>query len=191
MIEDEDPEDPFDDVLTDLMYEEPKRTYEALLRWSKRYPEYYKRFADYFVMSAITDMYAEADPEPETDEFDWLAEVGAIYGMQILRRQKEGIPDKTIIQLSPLDESVLAAIIALGVSRRRYIENIVAAIKKLSGSDVEQNTVLETLRSLEARYALFSYSPDKSKYPDLGGKDYFFMTPIGERSLKASKKARP
>jgi hypothetical protein len=133
-------------------------------------------------------MYAEVEPEAESDDDDWLAESGVAFAMQILRRQDEGIPDEAILSLSPFDQAVLTAIAVLGTPRWRHIENIVAAVRKLSGPEVPESTVVETLRSLEARYAVFSYSPDIKKYPDLGSKQYFFMTPMGERSLDASKK---
>ena len=109
------------------------------------------------------------------------------YTMQILRRQKEGISDKTILSLNPFEQLVLEAMEELTVGRLLYAEGITAMAQLLSGHDISVISVFETLNSLEARYAVFTWFPDPIEYPHLAGKQYFRMTEIGERSLQKTR----
>jgi hypothetical protein len=133
------------------------------------------------------------EPEPETepasdDDHDDFPSGGVNYAMQILRRQKEGVPEKTILPLSSFERLLLEAIEQLASSRLRYAEGIAAMARLLSAQEISVISVFETLNSLEARYAVFTGFPDPLKYADLGGKQYFRMTEIGERSLRKAKK---
>jgi hypothetical protein len=108
--------------------------------------------------------------------------------MQILRRQQEGVSDQAILTLNAFEQLVLTAIEGLVSSRLRYVESITAMVQEISGQDVSPSSVLETLNSLEARYALYSWTADPAQYPEHEGRQYFIQTPIGERSLKAARK---
>jgi hypothetical protein len=191
MTEDKDrTSDPsYDDLIIDIRYQEPELNYEALLRWSERYPQYHKDFEGHFATSAIMHMYADAEPQKEDDpsEDDWLDGRSLALMNHILRRQKEGIRDDVTLSLSAIEQLVLTAIALLRPMRLRHLENIVAKVKERSRSEVPDRLVIETLQSLETRYALFSYSPDE-KYPEVGGKQFFMMTEIGQLSLEASSK---
>jgi hypothetical protein len=129
----------------------------------------------------------ESDQEPEIDE-ESLAELGVAYAMQILRRQQEGVSDKAILTLNAFEQVVLTALGQLVSWRLRYLESITAVVNRLSGQDVSPGSVLETLSRLEARYALYSWTPDPAKFPEHAGRQFFIPTPIGERSLKAARK---
>jgi hypothetical protein len=134
-------------------------------------------------------MYADAEPQKEDDpsEDDWLDGRSLALMNHILRRQKEGIRDDVTLSLSAIEQLVLTAIALLRPMRLRHLENIVAKVKERSRSEVPDSLVIETLQSLETRYVLFSYSPDE-KYPEVGGKQFFMMTEIGQLSLEASSK---
>ncbi len=194
MAEQEDPQvtPSFDDLITDIMYEEGgQMTYEALLRWSERYPQHWRELAEYFATWASGEMYAALPPDEDEDEsrYDWLAVPSAAYVQYVLRCRDAGISDQTILPLSPFEQSVLTAIRALRSPRFNHFENIVANVRKLSGAEVSENSILETLHGLESRYAVYSYSPDVKEYPEVGGKEYFSISEVGERSLEAAKNA--
>jgi hypothetical protein len=133
----------------------------------------------------------EVDDEEELpyddDEKEEFPSGSMNYAAQILRRQKEGISDKTILQLSPFEQLVLEAMEELMLGRLRYAEGIAAMAQLLSGRDISVISVFETLSSLEARYAVFTWFPDPVEYPHLAGKQYFRMTPIGEHSLRMTQ----
>jgi hypothetical protein len=166
----------FDDLIDDIMYgthEEDGLTYEVLLQWSERYPQHWRELAEYFASWASSETYAALPPDEDEDEsrFDWLAVPSTAYFQYILRCRSAGISEDTILPLSPFEQSVLSAIGMLQSPRFNHFENIVATVRKLSGSDVSENSILEALRSLESRNGVYSYSPDVKKYADVGGKE--------------------
>ena len=158
----------FETVLHMLRTEEPEPSHEALLRWAERYPQYRDDLVDYFASWATEDLDDDSEPEEDFDH-DWLTDFGVTYGRQILRRQKQGIPDKTIQPLNAFEQLVPTAITVLGTPRWRYVENIAAKVAELSGREVSQASILETLNSLEGRYAVCAYLPDITKYPRPAG----------------------
>jgi hypothetical protein len=189
MAEEEDQDSPFDDLLMDLYGTEGRQPdYDTLCLWSERFPEYRRKFAEHFAEDAIEEMYEKLERKKEHKP-QWTDGSSLAFAMQILRRQKEGIPEDTILSLTPFDQLVLSAIAALRGPRLQHVENIVAKAKTLPFPELSADLIIETLRSLETRYAVFSYTVDIKEFPDFGGKQYFFLTPIGERSLEASKKA--
>ena len=50
----------FEDVLDELMLEEPKPDYEALVRWQERYPKYRKELADFFATWSVQEHRAQS-----------------------------------------------------------------------------------------------------------------------------------
>ena len=75
----------------------------------------------------------------------------------------------------------------LAIGRLLYAEGITAMAQLLSSREISALSVFETLNSLEARYAVYSWFPDPVEYPHLAGKQYFSMTEIGERSLRKTQ----
>ena len=53
----------FEDVLDELMLEEPKPDYEALVRWQERYPKYRKELADFFATWSVQEHRAQFGPQ--------------------------------------------------------------------------------------------------------------------------------
>jgi hypothetical protein len=169
----------------------------ALLKESfSRLPQF--PFDTPYLNPSFRDQFeARLDQAPELDDEEALPvdddekeefPSGAIsYAMQILRRQKEGISDKTILPLNSFEQLVLEAMEELMIARLHYAEGITAMTRLLSGRDISVISVFETLNSLEARYAVFTWFPDPLEFPHLAGKQYFRMTEIGERSLKKTR----
>lgn len=44
-----------DDVLFDLLIEEPRPSHEALVRWIERYPEFERDLIDFFVAWSLSE----------------------------------------------------------------------------------------------------------------------------------------
>src|SRR5712691_4107503 len=97
----------FEDVLDELMLEEPKPDYEALVRWQARYPQYRKELAEFFATWSIQEHLAEVLPEPVIDE-EKIVKKGVEYAMEILRRQGRIIErSESEAPLEPFDQLVL------------------------------------------------------------------------------------
>ena len=133
------------------------------------------------------ELHDEEDLPPYDNEKPEFPTGGVNYAMQLLRRREEGIPDNTILPLNPFEQLVLEAMEELAIGRLLYAEGITAMAQLLSSRDISAISVFETLNSLEARYAVYSWFPDPVEYPHLAGKQYFSMTEIGERSLRKTQ----
>src|SRR5436190_14659950 len=107
-----DPKMSFEDILDELMLEEPTPSYAALLRWQERYPRYREQLADFFAAWAVQAVRAEQPEQIPIDE-DKLVERGASHAMEILRRRGPLIPKDAIHSLEPFDQLVLTAIYML------------------------------------------------------------------------------
>ncbi len=93
----------FEDVLDELMLEEPKPDYEALVRWQNRYPQYRDQLADFFATWGVQEYLAESGvPEPDIDE-EKLIKMGVEHAMEILRRQGRIIEKTEVVTLEPFD----------------------------------------------------------------------------------------
>ena len=89
----------FEDILVELRLEEPEPTYEALLRWQKRFPEFRESLADFFALWAIQQ--EPIDDLPEIDEEE-IVEKSVQYAMTLLEQQGRIIPDDHIEPVSAL-----------------------------------------------------------------------------------------
>jgi hypothetical protein len=76
---------PFDDVLDALMLEEPEPNYEALSRWSARYPEHRDALATFFATWAAQ---AERPQETLVDQVR-LANLSVSHALDILHRRDD------------------------------------------------------------------------------------------------------
>ena len=181
----------FSEILTVLRTEESEPTYRALARWQEKYPQFQDELEDYFANWAnvifekqnLTDRDVEVTPNQR-----WLADFGVAYAEQIMRRQQAGVPDDRIEPLSDFEQLVLTAIKAQRTPRWQYLDRITDSVRELSNHHYLQSSVLETLQALEARYLVFSWSPDPEKHPDEAGRTYFLLSSIGAASLKKAKK---
>src|SRR5712691_4856489 len=92
----------FEDVLDELMLEEPKPDYAALVRWQQRYPQYRKELAEFFATWSMQEHLAVL-PEPVIDEAK-LVQKGVEYAMEILRKPGRLLPADYNPPIDPLDE---------------------------------------------------------------------------------------
>ena len=181
----------FNEVLAALRKEESEPTYSALARWQDRYPQFRNDLEDYFANWATTifDNLQFQDDDTEVDPNEqWLADFGVAYAQQIMRRQEAGVPDNRVAPLADFEQLVLTAIKTQRTPRWNYLDRITDTVRELSNHHHLRNSVLETLKSLEERYVLFSWSPPPDRHPDEAGRTYFFLTSIGEASWKKNRK---
>jgi hypothetical protein len=75
----------FEDVLDALMTEEPEPSYEALVRWSARYPQFRVELTAFF---AEWSDQAERDDEADVDE-ERLGNLGVSHALNLLHRRQE------------------------------------------------------------------------------------------------------
>ena len=177
----------FDDVLDMVMLEEQQPSRAALSRWAKRYPQFRGELTEYFNNWAVQVGLAAADPAPEINE-DWFADLGSAFARQVLRRQDAKIADDAIVPLNSFERLIYTAVRRIGSPRDCYAEKIEEKVHELAAREVSGSSILETLKSLESRYVVFSWSPDPAKYPDEANRTYFFITPMGERSMEKANK---
>jgi hypothetical protein len=180
----------FNEVLSVLRTEESEPTYSALLRWQKRYPQFRDDLEDYFAnwaTSAFDEMksaHHEVDMSPNQQ---WITDFGAAYARQIMRRQEAAVPDDTIEPLNDFEQLVLTAMKSLRTPRWQYLERITDTVRESANHHYLRSSVLETLQKLEKRYLVFSWSPNPERHPDEAGRMYFFLSSIGEASLRKAK----
>src|SRR5690349_19534507 len=96
----------FSEVLTVLRNEESEPTYRALLEWQEKYPQFRDDLEEYFAnwATSLYDGMKFVDRQPDVNSNqEWLADFGAAYARQIMRRQQAGIPDDRIEPLSDFE----------------------------------------------------------------------------------------
>jgi DNA-binding PadR family transcriptional regulator len=173
----------FEDVLNELMLKEPKPSYEALLRWCDRYPQYRDDLAEFFATWAIqSDM-------PETVEIDeeQLVEKGVNYAMEILRRQGRLIPNDEVASVDPFEELVLTAVHLLHGEGSGM--KITEKVSELLGTEVLLGSVRVALARLEKRDLISSWRTDPETDPEGKNRQYFTITLAGETALAHAKEA--
>ncbi len=182
----------FSEILSALKEEESEPTYEALARWQNRYPQFRDDLEDYFANWATAIF---EDPEINTQDVQlianqhWLTGFGVAYAQQIIPRQEAGVPDDSTEPLTDFEQLVLTAMLTQRTPRWQYLDRITDTVRELSNHHYLRSSVLQTLKSLEERYLVFSWSPDPDKYPDEAGMTYFFLSSVGQASLMKRRKA--
>jgi hypothetical protein len=167
----------FEDVLDELMLEEPKPTYEALVRWCGRYPEYRNELEQFF---ATWGVQSELPQQVEIDE-ERLVEKGVNHAMEILRRQGRLIPKDSIEPLQPFDQLVLTAVDLLqGEGNAARITNRVSEIAR---REVMLGSVFAALARLEKSNLLSVWYTDPETEPEGESRQHFAITLAGERAL--------
>src|SRR5260370_15478500 len=156
----------FEDVLDELMLEDPKPDYQALVRWQDRYPKYRKELADFFATWSVQEDRAQFGPQTPIDE-EKLVKKGVEHVMEILRRQGR-IIDKTEAEapLEPFDQLVLTAIYLLFGDA--YVVNVTERASQMLGQEVLLASTFASLDRLEKRYLIFGREADPETEP--GGK---------------------
>ena len=171
----------FEDVLDALMLEEPTPSYEALLRWSERYPRYRDDLAQFFATWAVQK---EKPQNAEIDE-EGLVQRGVSHAMEILRRQGRLSSPDSIASLGPFDQLVLTAIYLL--HGEGYSVNIAGKVDEISGTRPLLGSVFVSLSRLENRGLVSPRLADPATEPEGKTRRYFTATLAGERALAAAK----
>src|SRR5689334_9162398 len=91
----------FEDLLDDLVHEESEPTYEALVRWQERCPDWSQSLEEYFAVWMI--QREELDDLPNIDQ-EAIAAKAAEYGMSLLREQGRLIPEDRIEPVTDFDQ---------------------------------------------------------------------------------------
>ena len=174
----------FEDVLDELMLKESSPSYETLVKWTNRYPQYRDALADFFATWALQDARAQLPQQVHIDE-DRLVEKGVNYAMEILRRQGRVLPAGAIESLEPFDQLVLTAIYLL--RGEAYSLNITERVSEMSGQEVLLGSTFLALEGLEKRSLISPRPADPETEPENLGRLYFTVTLAGERALAHAK----
>src|SRR5437773_386067 len=173
-----------EDVLDALMLEEPRPTYEALLRWSERYPRYRDDLARFFATWSAQALWAEQSKQIVVDEERLAARTGK-YALEIARRQGRVVPAGPIASLGPFDQLVVTAIYLL--HGEGYSVNIAGKVDEISGTRPLLGSVFVSLSRLENRGLVSPRFADPATEPEGKTRRYFTATLAGERALAAAK----
>ena len=176
----------FEDVLDELMLEEPKPDYEALVRWQQRYPKFRDQLADFFATWGVQAYRVQFAPETPIDG-EKLVKRGVEHAMEILRRQGRIIPKTEVATLEPFDQLVLTAIYLLFGDA--YVVNITERVSRMLGQEVLLASTFESLDRLEQRDLILGRDADPETEPGGKTRRYFTVTLAGERALAAAKAA--
>src|SRR5579872_2735331 len=98
----------FQDLIQEVVLEGDS-SYAALQRWSKRFPDYRDRLADFFATWSIQKVRSEM-PDPVQIDTEAIAQKGVAHAMEILRREKRIVEPVALQSLSPTERLVLTAI---------------------------------------------------------------------------------
>jgi hypothetical protein len=174
----------FKDILAELALEEPEPTYEALLRWQKRFPDFRESLADFFALQAT--QREPIDDLPVIDEEE-IAQKAVQYEMTLLEEQGRIIPDNHIEPVGDFDQMVLAAIYVL--QGRADAGKLVEKISEMAGRPAYLGRVLHALSRLEGKHLIECWEAEAAPYracasrSSEAGDFYYNITIAGERAL--------
>jgi hypothetical protein len=109
---------PIEDILDALMLEESEPTYEALVRWSERYPEHGEALANFFATWAVQ---AELPQEVTVDE-ERLASISVSHALDILHRRNK--PTSGTPKTESERPRLIAAMRAAGLSEEQLASRV-------------------------------------------------------------------
>jgi len=172
----------WDDVLHKMTVEAPPPSYDELIRWCARYPQYSEDLASHFLICAVQciqggepqHLIVLSDEERLSGGFDSRA---TDYARELLRRQGRLMPPPPIKSLEPFDRHVLAAVYEL--RGKSYIANINDKVTQASGARVLPASTSASLNRLE-KLGLAELSSE-------GRETYFKITIGGKRALAKTK----
>jgi hypothetical protein len=111
----------FEEVQHEMLLDgPPPPSYEAMVRWCGRFPQYREKIAEGFVVAAILKI-DEGEPQDlikyDEDEIVMAQSLDSIdqsnYALEVLRRRALEIPPRPRESLDPFDRQVLEAAYAL------------------------------------------------------------------------------
>jgi hypothetical protein len=164
------------DVLDAIMLEETSPSYEALLRWIDRYPQFRNELEDFFATWGVQTVITG---EPEIDE-DQIVNAAVTRALEIARREGKlaGGPVSTI---SSGDDLILSAVYLL--RGRGNAAAITEKVNAMSNKRVMFGTVFAALDRMESKGLLSSSFSDEEGRPTR----LFTITAHGERVLAQAK----
>jgi len=175
-----------EDVLDALMLEEQEPSYAALVRWSKRYPQYRDELTRYFATWSLQRLRA-ADPEPDpvvVDEEKLVARTVS-YALDLARQQGRLAPAAPIEPLSSFDQLMLTAVYLLRGAG--YSVNISDKVSGISGKPASLGATFASLGRLERLGLITARVTDARTDPEHKGRRYFTATLAAERVLAEAK----
>ena len=171
----------FDDVLNEVLLEESEPTYEALQRWTKRYPKYRDDLASFFATWGVQAVM----PETATIDEEKLVKKGVEYALEIARRQGR-IESRTPVEsLAPFDQMVLAAVYLLHGDGEAV--NISERVSEMSGTRVLIGSTLVSLNRLEQSGLVMSRLAEAEEDGD--ETTYYVTTLAGDRALARARES--
>jgi hypothetical protein len=163
----------FEEILDELMLEEPAPTYEALQRWQALYPKYRFSLARFFATWAIQrDMPSELQVNEERITGECV-----MQATEIARQQGRLVPPDHIEVVQQFDQGMLAAIYVL--HGQGDAADIADKVTEMSGNKVSLGAALMSLTRLEEKGLITSWKADRQKC--------FTITIVGERALAYAK----
>ena len=179
----------FEDVLDELMLEEPKPDYAALVRWRERYPRYRKELAEFFATWSVQEHLEKFAPEVPIDE-EKLVDKGVAYGMEILRRQGRILERREAeAPLDPFDQIILTAIYLLHGDA--HVVNVTERASRMLGREVLLGSTFASLGRLQQRYLIIGMYGNPETEPGGKMRRYSIITVAGERALAMAKATIP
>jgi hypothetical protein len=173
----------FEDLLDDLVQEESEPTYEALVRWQERCPDWRLSLEEYFAVWMM--QREEVDDLPEIDDEAIVAK-GVEYAMSILREQGRLIPDDHIEPVSDFDQMTLTAIYIL--HGRGDAIKVADKMGEMAGKEFLLGAILMSLTRLEEKHLIESWESDPVSSERAGKSNrHFNITIAGERALAYAK----
>lgn len=176
----------FSDVQHEMTLEDPPPSYEALVRWCGRHPQYRDQIAETFVESAIQNI-EEGEPQQliiyDEDEVVMSQNLDHIgqrdYAREVMRRRTLEIPPRPVESLEPFDRQVLATTYEL--RGRGCSENIASRLSKTMNIGVLPSAVSSSLEHLEKLGLVFEPPHGPSAYRDRSDPRYWQLLPAGQR----------
>ena len=176
----------FKDVQHEMMLEDPPPSYEAMVQWCGRFPQYREQIAERFVEDAVCNIDAGEPQELikyDEDEIVMAQNLDSIgqrdYAFEVLRRRALEIPPRPVTSLDPFDRQVLEA--AYELRSEACSGNIAARLNKTINIGVLPSAVLAALERLEKLGMVFQLSYGPGAYRDRSDERYWRLAEPGER----------
>jgi hypothetical protein len=177
----------FEEVEHEMLLEgPPSPSYEAMVQWCGRFPQYREQIAERFVADAILNI-DEGEPQDlikyDEDEIVMAQSLDSIdqrhYALEVLRRRALQIPPPPRESLDPFDRQVLQA--AYELRSEACSENIAFRLNKRINIAVLPAAVLSALERLEKLGLVFQPSYGPGAYRDRSDERYWRFAEPGER----------
>jgi hypothetical protein len=178
-----------DEILWSIAMETPVPTYDALVKWCGRYPQYREQISTDFLYSAIHEIRCGNTQRliPLTDEERYAVQFedcdAEEFALEILARQGRSMPPPVIRSLPTFDRNVLAAVYKLrGYGFRVDINH---KVTQVTGARVIPTAVSASLERLEKLGLVIEWfgKPESTFKITIGGKQTLAKISFAARTL--------